>query len=177
MIQDLMEAARRDARQVLGERATTRIGIVDGYDPTNYAARVRLQPEDVATGWLPIMAPQVGNGFGVYAPPNIGDQVVVAFQEGGHEAGIVLGSLYSAEDRPLEVPAGQVWIVSQAGLALRIAEDRLEIVAPGGVAITGNVTVNGAVTATDDVKAGSISLKTHRHANSGGTGTGGAPVP
>ena len=50
----------------------------------------------------------------------------------------------------------------------------LAVVAPGGVTIEGDVVVTGKLTASDDVLAGEISLKTHRHpgVQTGGGQTG-----
>jgi hypothetical protein len=47
----------------------------------------------------------------------------------------------------------------------------------GNLSVTGNVTITGGLTATADVVAGGISLMHHVHSASGGTGTGGPPVP
>lgn len=54
----------------------------------------------------------------------------------------------------------------------------LTISADGTAAFTGpKVTVQGDVEVVGDVRAGPISLRNHRHLNSGGTGTGGTPTP
>ncbi|WP_160285931.1 Gp138 family membrane-puncturing spike protein [Pseudomonas knackmussii] len=46
------------------------------------------------------------------------------------------------------------------------------------VTINGDVTVNGKVTTTGDVKAGAISLQTHKHTGvTTGSGTSGGPTP
>lgn len=167
---------RAEAGRMLGEMATTRMGVVDGYDPANYTARVRLQPEGALTGWLPIMTPRTGNRAGVYAPPNIGDQVVVGFQEADRDAGVVLGALYSDEDVPLPVPAGEVWVVLEggatlkmgpAGVTLSMAGVSLALSAAGVAIIGGSLTHNG-------VNIGS----THRHSQvqAGGSNSG-VPIP
>ncbi|NMZ76621.1 translation initiation factor IF-2 [Pseudomonas nitroreducens] len=52
------------------------------------------------------------------------------------------------------------------------------ITAPAGLTINADVIVNGKVTTTGDVKAGTISLQTHKHTGiQGGTGTSGGPTP
>ncbi|CAA9246140.1 MAG: hypothetical protein AVDCRST_MAG95-1648 [uncultured Adhaeribacter sp.] len=49
--------------------------------------------------------------------------------------------------------------------------------ADGNVTYTGTVFVDGDAIVKGDVKAGTISLRNHRHLASGGTGTGGTPAP
>lgn len=52
------------------------------------------------------------------------------------------------------------------------------ITAPAGLTINADVVVNGKVTTTGDVKAGTISLQTHRHTGvQTGSGTSGGPTP
>lgn len=47
------------------------------------------------SGWIPVMTPYGGKGCGMYALPEIGSQVVVAFQMGDRNRPVVLGSLWN----------------------------------------------------------------------------------
>lgn len=47
------------------------------------------------TGWIPVMMPYAGNGYGSYTLPEIGDTVVIAFNRGDRNCPIVIGSLWS----------------------------------------------------------------------------------
>ncbi|OBY59360.1 translation initiation factor IF-2 [Pseudomonas sp. AU12215] len=52
------------------------------------------------------------------------------------------------------------------------------ITAPAGLTINADVVVNGKVTTTGDVKAGTISLQTHKHTGvQAGSSTSGGPTP
>lgn len=104
-------------------RAGTRIGLVSAYDPNRYAVKVKFPPDDVETGWIPLQAVQVGNGFGIYAPPNLDDQIKVEFQDGAQDAGIAGGTLFNDIDVPLAVPAGEVWIVHKSGALWKLTND------------------------------------------------------
>lgn len=142
----LQNLIRREVLRVLGTRATTRSALVDSYDPANHAAKVRFQPEDSLSGWLPVATMRAGNGAGVHFAPNIGDQVLVHFLEGEHETGVVGMRLYSDADRPLNVPAGQMWMVDDAGAAVKLTNDGNVSVASAG---SGSITVtanSGTVT-------------------------------
>lgn len=117
---DVMNAVRGEAERVAGRIAQTRLGIISSFDPDNYAVKVKLQPEGTETGWLPLSSPWVGNGWGLFAPPAMGDQVVVHAQEGEGETRIACDRLYSDEDRPLKVDAGEFWLVHQSGMKIRL---------------------------------------------------------
>lgn len=47
------------------------------------------------TGWVPVAAPYAGKEYGVYALPEIGSEVVLAFQMGERNCPIVIGSVFS----------------------------------------------------------------------------------
>ena len=47
------------------------------------------------SGWIPVMTPYGGKTYGMYALPEIGSQVVVAFEMGDRDRPMVLGSLWN----------------------------------------------------------------------------------
>jgi len=130
-------------------RQHTRIGIVSGFDPVRYCAKVRLQPEppdqpagSTETGWLPVLALWGGNGWGLFCPPSPGDVVEVQFQEGGREAGIVLGRFFSTVTQPLPAPSGEFWLVHQSGSKLKFHNDgSVELAAATNLTITAGQTL------------------------------------
>jgi phage baseplate assembly protein V len=178
---------RKVGQQVLDALAKTRHGLVSSYDPNNYAVKVRLQPDDTETGWLPLKSIFIGNGWGLFCPPTIGDAVEVDFQEGSVEAGSVGWRFFNDEDRPVSCPAGSFWLLHQSGSGLKFnADGSVELTAHtnltatvGGDLIanitgkmtatasefdlTGPLKVTGPITATQDITAGSISLQNHVH--------------
>lgn len=123
MIDGLVNIIRREVQRMAGLIAQPRVGIVDGYNPTNFCVRVRLQPGDQITGWLPILTMWGGNGWGLFAPPQPGDVVKVLFQEGGKEAGVCLGRFFSNKTRPLNVPGGEFWLVHKTGSMVKLTND------------------------------------------------------
>lgn len=185
MMKGLLNTMRGQASMALNGKTFVRLGLVDSVDPGNYSAKVRIQPEDVLTNWLPIASPWVGNGWGLFAPPTVGDMVEVQFPSGDPESGFISQRLYNDIDRPLNVPAGEFWLVHKSGSMLKFhADGSVEIKANAGItssatswAHTGNITVTGTLTATTDVVGGGKSLKTHVHSGvqTGGSNTG-APV-
>lgn len=140
----------------LGQLALPRSGLVSSYDPARYAVKVRLMPEDVETGWLQLAAGWVGNGWGMFAPPSIGDQVAVLFFQGSYEAGYAVCRFFNDVDVPLAVASGEFWLVHQAGGFVKLHNDgSIEINAPGNLTATAptatlnaNVQINGTLSVT-----------------------------
>lgn len=52
------------------------------------------------TGWIPVMSPYAGKEYGQYMLPEIGTEVVVAFNMGNRNCPIVLGCLWNEENPP-----------------------------------------------------------------------------
>ena len=101
----------------------------------------------------------------MFAPPTPGDMVEVQFQEDNFEAGFIVGRFYNDSDRPLDVPAGEFWLVHKSGSFLKFHNDgtvelncigTLTSTAPqwnhaGPVHVTGDMTVTGNIVATIDI--------------------------
>ena len=142
-----------------------RFGLVTSVDPRNATARVTLQPEGVLTGWLPVLSPFVGAGWGLVCPPSPGDQVLVLPQEGDAEHGIIVGRAFSDSARAPEAEVGEFWLVHKSGSFLKLMND-------GTVQVKGDLHVDGDIAD----RHGSLAqlrdhYNTHRH------GGGALPSP
>lgn len=51
------------------------------------------------TGWIPVMTQYSGNNYGLYALPEVGTEVVVAFNMGDRNCPIVLGTLWNNKNK------------------------------------------------------------------------------
>lgn len=114
------------------------MGTVSSVNPNDHTARVNLQPEDVLTGWLPMMAHWVGAGWGAVSLPEVGDQVIVVPQEGDAEHGVILGKVYHDQHRPPVAPAKEMWLVHHTGSFIKLVED-------GTIQMKGDLHVDGEV--------------------------------
>jgi uncharacterized protein involved in type VI secretion and phage assembly len=123
MMQHLLNHARRVASEVANLRAATRHGTVDGYDPANFAVRVKLQPDGTLTDWVPLKTPWAGQGWGLFLAPTIGDAVELDFQEA--DGGVASAGWRFCHDgrRPLPAPSGEAWLVHKSGSSLRLTND------------------------------------------------------
>ena len=132
----------------------TCFGTVSSYDPDTYSCKVMIQPENVESAWLPIASPWVGDSWGMFCPPSIGDMVEVHYQEGDEDSGYVALRLYNDIDKPVNAPSGVFYLIHKSGSALKfnndgsvdvIAHQDLRVVVGGKASITaqGTVTIDG----------------------------------
>lgn len=174
-----------------------RLGTIAEVD--HQVARVKVQSGRLLTGWLPWVAPRAGADR-EWNPPTVDEQVVLLSPSGQTANGVVLVGLFSDEhpangDRAnlhrYTYADGAVIEYDSIAHHLRAilpAGGSTELVSPGGISITGDIThqgnytqtgnqtVTGKVTVSDDVVARGISLVTHKHTGvTPGSGTTGAP--
>ena len=150
----LLNQMRLQANLALNNLAKPRLGTITSYDPVNYCVKVALQPlendsgQPSETGWLPLMTPWVGNGWGMFCAPKIGDMIEVQFQEGCWEVGLACLRAFNDVERPLNVPAGEFWLVHASGAFIKLTNDG-DIAINSGTgdiniaSTTGNINVNG----------------------------------
>lgn len=157
-MREILNAARREAAQVMAEHANTRIGIVRSYDKGSYAVRVEIQPNGNMTGWIPLLSPWVGNGWGMFCPPSLGDLVELEFQESDHDSAISCMRFYTDKNRPLPVASGEFWLVHKTGSSFKLQNNgKVLINGDVGIDATGPV-INITATASVNVIAPAINL-------------------
>ena len=149
----LLNVMRREAQQAAQGVATVRLGLVASYDPANYSVKVALQPDGVLTNWMPLTSPWVGNGWGLFCPPTVGDMVEVQFQEGDMGSGFACLRFYNDADRPLSCPPGEFWVVHASGSFVKFHNDgSVEINSAANLVATvggdANITVAGNITSS-----------------------------
>ncbi len=138
-------AVKAQAGGLDGLAGVARFGLVSSFDPTAYAARVLMQPENVLSGWLPILSAWVGAGWGLAAPLTPGSQVLVVAQEGSSEQGVIVGCVWSAVDAAPGAPAGELWMKHQTGSFVKLLNDGTIALQAGTVNVTGNLVVSGNI--------------------------------
>jgi len=166
-----------------------RLGIVESVDLS--AATVTVQLGDITSPPCPWL--ELAGGFRTWMPPTVGEQALLLCPEGDIAHGVVLRGLYSTAF-PAPADDGRARLLMPDGtiidydpetheLAITLASGKATIIAPEGVHITGKLSVDGdidltgTVTTPEDVVAGGISLKSHKHSGvQPGSGQSGAPV-
>lgn len=166
-----------------------RIGMIETVDLS--AARITVRLGEIVSPPLPWL--ELAGAFRSWTPPVVGEQVLLLCAEGDIAHGCALRGLYSTAF-PAPADDGRARLLMPDGttidydpdtheLAITLAGGKATIIAPEGVSITGNVSVDGdmdltgRLTARDDVIADGKSLKGHKHsAVQPGSGQSGAPV-
>lgn len=152
-----------------------RVGIISSVNPAACTARVAFEDRSSVVSFdLPILVRGSLQNKD-YWLPDPGEQVVCLFLPSGNAQGFILGSIYSAKDKPPVTDGNKRHIAFIDGT--KIEYDRvthtLTIDAKGPI----NIIAAGDVTVTGDVTADGISLKTHVHTGvTTGIGNTGAPV-
>lgn len=194
----LLNSLRAQAQMAGQGRGSMRLGLVSGYDPASYSVKVTFEPDGAETGWIPLGALAVGDGWGILAPPAIGDQIEVLMQDSDSNAGVAASCLFNNVDVPPTVQSGEIWMLHKSGAFFKLTNDGKGSLSDGhgaSVVLNGDGTISSAgtwthtgtmkITSTLEVDgqttlAGVTSNghdvgSTHKHINSGGTGLGGVP--
>lgn len=127
--------------------------------------------DTLTSGWAPCARPMAGQGSGFYALPEIGDQVLVAFEHGDLSKPYVLGSLWSAGHGPpadnLDGLNNKRVIKSRAGHTITFddteAAGKLVIADQAGSSITldslhGSITISANGNLTLEAAGGSTKI-------------------
>ncbi len=135
-------------------------------------AEAKAEIGDLRTAWLPWMAHQAGQDR-TWWVPEIGSQVVIVAPSGNIDQGVILsGALYSdANPAPADTATVHRTIYADGAVieydraahrltAVLPAGGEIDLTAPGGVTINGDLVVTGDVNAGG---AGGVSLLHHKH--------------
>lgn len=145
-------------------------------------AKVRVNIGGNLTGWLSWLTGRAGGDRDWHAP-EVGEQVLVLSPSGELNQGVVLAAVFqTAHPQPVNSADKHHTVYSDGAVveydraahhlkAILPAGATIELVASGGIAITGDITLTGKLTASVDVIANGISLHNHKH---GGVQAGGA---
>jgi phage baseplate assembly protein V len=174
-----------------------RLGVIASVDLEAARCTVRYgdpAEDEAMTPPIRWIMPRCGNTR-IWSPPTVGEQVLLLCPDGEIAAGLALAGIirdtfpslgctleeridfadgaqlrYDPEAHHLEA------LLPDGATATITAPGGLTINAQAGVTINGDVTLNGTLSASEDVIADGVSLKTHRHGGvQPGSGQTGAP--
>ncbi len=170
---------RDDTSGLIGDLC--RLGTIETVDLASARATVKLG--DVLSPPCPWL--EMAGAYRSWCPPGVGEQVLVLCPEGDIAHAVILRGLFStnfpapANDGKavIQMPDGTtiVYDPQSHDLAITLAGGSCTISAPQGLSITGPVNITGTLNASEDVLAGGISLKSHKHSGvqAGAAQTGG----
>lgn len=154
----LAEAMRRHGQTPGYAASNSRIGIISSYDQNTHAVKVQIQPEDVTSNWMPLGAMGVGKGWGIAVGPELGQQVIVVFQEGDFSSGVIVARIFSTDDAAPVVKPGEIAIFHKSGSQLKFNTDGTVNLTSQGTLTTNALqwNHNGPVNINGDVKTTGI---------------------
>lgn len=156
------------------------LGVIESVDFAAATATARVRIGEIVTGDLPMLTARAGQDR-AWWPYEPGEQVCVFAPSGNLSVGLIMGAVFSGSAPAPGDRAGLHRQVYQDGTVIEydrtashfrmhLGSGSAEIIAPGGISVTGTVTVQG------DVIADGISLKNHTHRNvTPGPGNSGEP--
>jgi phage protein D/phage baseplate assembly protein gpV len=87
-----------------GARGAVAVGIVTNNKDVENMGRVKVKlpwlGDTIESDWIRILTPHGGNGRGFFWLPEVGDEVLVAFEHGDANRPFVIGSLWNGVDKP-----------------------------------------------------------------------------
>jgi hypothetical protein len=154
-IEKFLNTMKLQASVVGNAKASSAIGTVIAFDQANYYVNCEIYPspdeggQSLTTGWIPLATIWCGNGFGFFAPPSIGDLVLIEYQEGSFQNAIASMRFFQLGQN-LNVPSGEAWVVHSSGSYIKFTND-------GEVLISGAAEVNVEAPIVN-VNSGSVNL-------------------
>ncbi len=165
----LVHANRLQDAGLSGQQGRARHGIVTAVDPASHSVKITIQPENVVSGWLPD-AGLACAGLRICCPSEIGTQVLVVPVEGDAEHPVIVARVFDTIMSPPISPVtgkpvqpGEIGFFLANGNYLHLLEN--------GIAIKGDVSIEGTVRVTEDVLVQAVSAVDHVH---GGVAAGSA---
>jgi uncharacterized protein involved in type VI secretion and phage assembly len=102
------------------------IGLVQDLNDPERQGRIQLQfpwlSEAHRSAWAPVAAPMAGKKRGVFYMPELGDEVLVAFEHGDFDHPFILGYLWNGVDTPPETNHSNRVIKTPGGHELRFED-------------------------------------------------------
>jgi len=120
------------------------VGIVTNNRDPEKLGRIKVcfpwLSDTVESNWARIVSPMAGKNRGLFFLPDLGDEVLVAFERGRVESPFILGALWNGEDTPPETnddgANNQRVIKSRSGHVIRLDDrdggEQIEIVDASG---------------------------------------------
>ncbi|MEO1644338.1 MAG: phage baseplate assembly protein V [Chloroflexota bacterium] len=120
------------------------IGVVTNNKDEEKLGRVKVSfpwlDDQTESNWARIATPMSGNKMGIFFLPEVGDEVLVAFEQGRMEFPYVIGSLWNGKEKPPEDNADGKnnlrFIKSRSGHIIRLddtdGKEKIEIIDKSG---------------------------------------------
>ena len=103
---EILQKSKETGASHDSNRYGVEVGIVTNVQDPNKLGRIKLQlprlPGGPETDWARVAQPAAGAGRGFYWLPEVGDEVLIAFELGQANRPYVLGALWNGKDKPMD---------------------------------------------------------------------------
>lgn len=108
------------------------VGVVTNLNDPDKLGRVKVKypwlDDTQESDWARLAQPGAGNGRGLFLPPEVNDEVLIAFEQGDFNRPYVIGGLWNTKDKPpaAAVAEGKVTLrtlKTRAGHVIELGED------------------------------------------------------
>jgi uncharacterized protein involved in type VI secretion and phage assembly len=152
-------------------------------DKDNYECNVKLKYKDFELRKVPVATQHIG----LANTPNIGDLVLVSFLNGDINSPVVVGRLYTDEDRPppnkeeeivyippyskesglrrvhMEFPSGIILTVTDDDVAVEVGKTTLKVDLDGDITVESNANINVGASGDLYFSAGNITMESQNN--------------
>jgi hypothetical protein len=129
-VAEFVHFIRRIAQEVVGRQQFKGTLVCTAYNPDTHAVKGIIQPHGIESGWVPLAAMHVGNGFGILVGPRVGSsdaldgQVFDLHFDGGDPDTLVAHHRhFSTTDKPPRVESGEMLLQHENGNQVFFSQD------------------------------------------------------
>jgi phage baseplate assembly protein gpV len=182
----MVEVIRKIVESEIRKIHVAEIGVVTSIfphssdsDKDNYECNVKLKYKDFELRKVPVATQHIG----LANTPNIGDLVLVSFVNGDINSPVVVGRLYTDEDRPppnkeeevvyippyskesglrrvhMEFPSGIILTVTDDDVAVEVGKTTLKVDLDGDITVESNANINVGASGDLYFSAGNITME------------------
>jgi uncharacterized protein involved in type VI secretion and phage assembly len=105
MLYEILQKVKETGAGHDSNRYGVEVGIVTNVKDPDKLGRIKVQlprlPGGPETNWARVAQPAAGAGRGFYWLPEVGDEVLIAFELGQANCPYVLGALWNGQDKPM----------------------------------------------------------------------------
>lgn len=142
------------------------IGLVTDIADPQKLCRVRVAFPSLSSTdnawWATVVSPGAGNDRGWFSLPEVGDEVVCAFEHGDISRPVILGALWNGKDKPVDQNDGaneRRTIVSRSGSRILLDDAEKSLTVSDGAGVASIVLDETAVALT--ATSGDVALQCH----------------
>lgn len=130
MDDEIRDQVRREVAMAFAQQHTKGTLVCTAYDPDKHTVKGMIMPQKVESGWMPLGAIHVGNGFGIVVGPKVGsadkldgDQFDIHFENGDPNTPMAAHRVHSSKAKAPRVETGEMLFRHELGMQVNMSKD------------------------------------------------------